>query len=55
MSKHKNQNRSPKRLTATKEEKYKQQITELKRQLHDAELDRDILKTLATITRKQPK
>jgi len=55
MSKHKNQNRSPKRLTATKEEKYKQQITELKRQLHNAELDRDILKTLATITRKQPK
>ena len=39
----------------TKEEKYKQQITELRRQLHEAELDRDILKTLATITKKQPR
>lgn len=55
MSKHKNQGSTKKRLTPTKEEKYKQQITELKQQLHEAELDRDILKTLAAITRKQPK
>lgn len=55
MSKHKSQGSTTKRLTPTKEEKYKQQITELRRQLHEAELDRDILKTLAAITRKQPK
>jgi Transposase and inactivated derivatives len=55
MSNHKNQKRSAKRLTTTKEEKYKQQIIELKRQLHDAELDRDILKALATITKQQLK
>ncbi|WP_125574604.1 helix-turn-helix domain-containing protein [Levilactobacillus huananensis] len=55
MSKHKSQGSTAKRLTPTKEEKYKQQITELRRQLHEAELDRDILKTLATITKKQPR
>lgn len=52
MSKHKS---TKKRLTPSKEEKYKQQITELKHQLHEAELDRDILKVLAAITKKQPK
>lgn len=55
MSKHKNLNNTKPQLTATKEEKYKQEITELKQELHDAELDRDILKTLAAITKKQPK
>lgn len=55
MSKHKNQGSTKNRLTPTKEERYKQEITELKQKLHEAELDRDILKTLAAITKKQPK
>lgn len=55
MSKRKHSNRHQQRLTPTKEEKYKQQIVELKKQLHDAELDRDILKVLATLTKKQTK
>lgn len=44
-----------KRLKPTQEEKYKQEILELKQRLHEAELDRDILKTLAILTKKSPK
>jgi transposase len=44
-----------KRLEPTQEEKYKQEILELKGKLHEAELDRDILKALATLTKNSPK
>jgi transposase len=54
MSKHK-QIKPFKRLEPTQEEKYKQEILELKQQLHEAELDRDILKALATPTKNSPK
>jgi len=37
------------RLNSTKEEKYKQEILDLKAKLHDAEMDRDILKALKTL------
>jgi transposase len=37
-------------LSATKEEQYKQTILELKHELYEAQMDRDILKTLVTIT-----
>jgi transposase len=37
-------------LSATKEEQYKQAILELKHELYEAQMDRDILKTLVTIT-----
>lgn len=43
-----------KRLKPTQEEKYQQEILNLKQQLHEAELDRDILKALATLMRKAP-
>ncbi|WP_156660894.1 helix-turn-helix domain-containing protein [Lacticaseibacillus sharpeae] len=47
-------------LSSTKEEQYKQTILELKHELYETRMDRDILKTLATITardqeRKQTK
>lgn len=41
-----------KRLEPTQEEKYQQEILELKQKLHKAELDRDILKAYATLTKK---
>ncbi|MDM7530688.1 transposase, partial [Lacticaseibacillus paracasei] len=44
-----------KKLEPTQEEKYKQEILELKSKLHKAELDRDILKALATLTKNSPK
>ena len=44
-----------KKLEPTQEEKYKQEILELKSKLHEAELDRDILKALATLTKNSPK
>lgn len=44
-----------KKLEPTQEEKYKQEIPELKSKLHEAELDRDILKALATLTKNSPK
>ncbi|WP_461214643.1 helix-turn-helix domain-containing protein [Lacticaseibacillus sp. GG6-2] len=44
-----------KRLEPTQEEKYKQEILELKSKLHEAEMDRDILKVLATLTKNSPK
>ncbi|KRM34287.1 ISPsy8, transposase OrfA [Agrilactobacillus composti DSM 18527 = JCM 14202] len=44
-----------KRLKPTQEEKYKQEILELKQQLHEARLDRDLLKALATLTRSSQK
>ena len=47
--------KSIKRLTPTQEEKYKQEILELKGKLHEAELDRDILKALATLTKHSPR
>lgn len=37
-------------LSSTKEERYKQKILELKQELYETKMDRDILKTLATIT-----
>lgn len=52
--KHK-KNKSIKRLEPTKEEQYQQEILKLKSQLHKAELDRDILKTFATLTKSSPK
>jgi len=48
-------NESENQFTPTKEEQYKQKISELKHQLYEAELDRDILKALAAITKKQRK
>ncbi|MFD1484799.1 helix-turn-helix domain-containing protein [Lacticaseibacillus baoqingensis] len=54
MGKHK-QIKPIKRLEPTQEEKYKQEILELKRKLHEAELDRDILKALATLTKNSQK
>jgi Transposase and inactivated derivatives len=42
------------RLNSTKEEKYKQEILDLKAKLHDAELDRDILKALKTLRENNP-
>ncbi|WP_225418993.1 helix-turn-helix domain-containing protein [Lacticaseibacillus jixianensis] len=54
MSKHK-KIKPIKRLEPTQEEKYQQEILELKSQLHKAELDRDILKALATLTKNSPK
>ncbi|WP_054778171.1 helix-turn-helix domain-containing protein [Lacticaseibacillus saniviri] len=44
-----------KRLEPTQEEKYQQEILELKQKLHKAELDRDILKAYATLTKKPGK
>lgn len=44
-----------KKLEPTQEEKYQQEILELKSKLHEAELDRDILKALATLTKNSPK
>lgn len=44
-----------KKLEPTQEEKYQQEILELKSKLHEAELDRDILKALATLTENSPK
>ncbi|KRK36467.1 helix-turn-helix domain-containing protein [Loigolactobacillus bifermentans] len=54
MGKHK-KTRPIKRLEPTQEEKYKQEILELKSKLHEAELDRDILKALATLMKNSPK
>lgn len=54
MGKHK-QIKPIKKLEPTQEEKYKQEILELKSKLHEAELDRDILKALATLTKNSPK
>jgi transposase len=54
MGKHK-QIKPIKKLEPTQEEKYKQEILELKSKLHEAELDRDILKALATQTKNSPK
>ena len=42
------------RLNSTKEEKYKQEILDLKAKLHDAEMDRDILKALKTSRENDP-
>ncbi|MFD1441812.1 helix-turn-helix domain-containing protein [Lacticaseibacillus hegangensis] len=39
-----------KTIEPTKEEQYQQEIIELKRKLHEAEMNRDILKVLATMT-----
>ncbi|WP_407890991.1 transposase [Lacticaseibacillus sp. N501-2] len=39
-----------KTIEPTKEEQYQQEIMELKQKLHDAEMNRDILKVLATMT-----
>lgn len=44
-----------KKLEPTQEEKYQQEILELKSKLHETELDRDILKALATLTKNSPK
>lgn len=54
MGKHK-QIKPIKKLEPTQEEKYKQEILELKSKLHESELDRDILKALATLTKNSPK
>lgn len=54
MTKHKKTN-VQKHLEPTQEEKYKQEILKLKQELHEAELDRDILKTLATLTKNSKK
>lgn len=54
MGKHK-KIKPTKRLEPTQEEKYKQEILELKSKLHEAELDRDILKALATLMKNSPK
>ncbi|WP_461215725.1 transposase [Lacticaseibacillus sp. GG6-2] len=54
MGKHK-KIKSIKRLEPTQEEKYKQEILELKSKLHKAEMDRDILKVLATLTKNSSK
>ncbi|KRK97051.1 hypothetical protein FD04_GL001911 [Secundilactobacillus odoratitofui DSM 19909 = JCM 15043] len=54
MGKHK-KTKPIKHLEPTQEEKYKQEILELKSKLHDAELDRDILKALANLTKKSSK
>ena len=48
-------NKAIKRLPPTQEEKYQQEILKLKQQLHEAELDRDILKALATLTKQAHK
>lgn len=40
-----------KHLESTQEKKYKQEILELKSKLREVELDRDILKELATLTK----
>ncbi|KRK85701.1 ISPsy8, transposase OrfA [Lentilactobacillus sunkii DSM 19904] len=48
-------NKSIKHLQPNQEEKYQQEILELKQRLHKAELDRDILKALATLTKKARK
>lgn len=42
-----------KRLKPTAEEKYKEEIMNLKAELHQAEMERDILKVLATIKKDQ--
>jgi transposase len=42
-------------LEPTQEQQYKQEIMELKHQLHETELDRDILKALATLTKNSTK
>jgi transposase len=49
------ENKPENHLTPTKEEQYQQEISELKHQLFEAKLDRDILKALAAITEKQRK
>ncbi|KIS02564.1 hypothetical protein WDC_1886 [Paucilactobacillus wasatchensis] len=54
MTKHKKTN-VQKYLEQTQKEKYKQEILKLKQELHEAELDRDILKTLATLTKNSKK
>lgn len=54
MGKHKKIKPS-KKLEPTQEEKYKQEILELKSKLHETELGRDILKALATLTKNSPK
>lgn len=54
MTKHKMTN-VQKHLKPTQEEKYKQEILRLKQELHEAELDRDILKTLAALTKNSKK
>lgn len=41
-----------KTIEPTQEEKYQQEILELKTKLHHAEMDRDILKTLAAMTKQ---
>ena len=41
-----------KTIEPTQEEKYQQEILELKTKLHHAEMDRDILKVLATMTKQ---
>lgn len=41
-----------KTIEPTQEEKYQQEILELKTKLHYAEMDRDILKTLAAMTKQ---
>lgn len=54
MTKHKKTN-VQKYLEPTQKEKYEQEILKLKQELHEAELDRDILKTLATLTKNSKK
>lgn len=44
-----------KKLNPTKEEKYKEEIIQLKAQLHDTEMDRDILKVLTALRNNQSK
>ena len=44
-----------KKLKPSKEEKYKEEIIRLKAQLHETEMDRDILKVLTTLRNNQSK